>query len=95
MAHLPTLFLEGYMNKNNEVDLDDDFGFSFIDDEIDELSKKQTLDAEKLEQLYSIMIRFLDNLSQSPEKKSLLWPDRVEKIKIFKQKLKDIKEGRS
>lgn len=81
-----------------------DFGFSFADEEIHEV--KESLNAtirgeqEKIEDLenrlkllYASIIPFLDNLCKNPEKSTIHWPNRVEKIQEYKQKLKLIVEG--
>lgn len=47
----------------------------------------------KSKALYNAIIPFLDNLCMNPEQPNIRWPNRVEKIAIFKQKLQDILEG--
>ena len=93
------------MKKEAKIE-DFDFGFSFADEEIHEV--KKTLNAairgeqEKIEELedrlkllYSSVIPFLDNLCKNPEKSTIHWPNRVEKIQEYKQKLKLIVEGKT
>lgn len=80
---------------SKDIDIEDDFGFSFIDDEVDGIKEEKKLEQEKLEELYTLIMKFLDNLSQNPEKKTLSWPDRVEKIKLFKKRIDSIKERNS
>ena len=84
-----------------------DFGFSFIDDEIEEVketaSKLETAKAEhqaaiedlqeRLNRLYNSITPFLDNLCKNPEKSTIYWPDRVNKISAYKDKLLSIVEG--
>jgi hypothetical protein len=80
-----------------------DFGFSFADENYEEISEKQQEQlhsAEKIEDLqrrlnllHQSIIPFLDNLCKNPEKSTILWPNRVEKIESFKKKLKRIVEG--
>ena len=84
-----------------------DFGFSFIDDEIEEVketaSKLETAKAEdqaaiqdlqeRLNRLYNSITPFLDNLCKNPEKSTIYWPDRVNKIAAYKDKLLSIVEG--
>lgn len=94
--------------------IDFDFGFSFIDDEIeavketavatkaaaedlegqlsDLMNEKIALEA-RLEKLFQSVVPFLDNLCKSPEKSTIFWPDRVEKIENYKEKLRAIAEG--
>jgi hypothetical protein len=102
------------MVKSTTDPIDFDFGFSFIDDEIEEVKEKAVLaegTAEELEtqlsdltnekiqlearldQLFNSVVPFLDNLCKSPEKSTIFWPDRVEKIENYKSKLKAIAEG--
>jgi hypothetical protein len=87
--------------------IDFDFGFSFIDDEIEEVketaSKLETEKAEsqaaiedyqeRLNRLYNSITPFLDNLCKNPEKSTIYWPDRVKKIEAYKDKLLSIVEG--
>lgn len=94
------------MTKNKEI-LDFDFGFSFIDDEIEEVKetaiKLETAQAdsqaaiedlrERLSRLYNSISPFLDNLCKNPEKSTIYWPDRVKKIEAYKDKLLSIVEG--
>lgn len=82
----------------------DDFGFSFSDDTSGEVNAAKediaTLNSEidtlngRIEQLHSVFIQFLDNLSKNPEQASIVWPNRVEKIKDFKEVITKIKEGK-
>ena len=88
--------------------IDFDFGFSFIDDEIEEVketaSKLETTQAqnqaaiedlqERLNRLYNSVAPFLDNLCKNPEKSTIYWPDRVTKIQQYKDKLLSIVEGK-
>jgi hypothetical protein len=91
---------------NKEI-IDFDFGFSFIDDEIEEVketaNKLETEKAEnqaaiedyqeRLNRLYNSIVPFLDNLCKNPEKSTIYWPDRVKKIEAYKDKLLSIVEG--
>lgn len=90
--------------KNTESLEDFDFGFSFADEEIDAVKEKfETViksDKEKIEDLehrlnsiYRSIVPFLDNLCKNPEKSTIHWPNRVERIQIYKEKLKSIVEG--
>jgi hypothetical protein len=88
--------------------IDFDFGFSFIDDEIEEVketaNKLETEKAEsqaaiedyqeRLNRLYNSITPFLDNLCKNPEKSTIYWPDRVKKIEAYKDKLLSIVEGK-
>jgi hypothetical protein len=91
---------------NKEI-IDFDFGFSFIDDEIEEVKetaiKLETAQAdsqaaiedlqERLNRLYNSITPFLDNLCKNPEKSTIYWPDRIPKIQAYKDKLLSIVEG--
>jgi len=80
-----------------------DFGFDFIDDEIEEikqtaagnesLSEENMKLKERLDRLYNAILPFLDNLCKNPDKSTIHWPNRVEKIRDYKNKLKQIVEG--
>lgn len=92
----------------NEHDIEDvDFGFSFVDEDYEEVKEVNTRLAQdvsssqeiaenlqiKLDQLYNAIIPFLDNLCKNPEKSTILWPNRVEKIQAYKKKLDKIAKG--
>ena len=91
---------------NKEI-IDFDFGFSFIDDEIEEVKetaiKLETAQAdsqaaiedlqERLNILYNSITPFLDNLCKNPEKSTIYLPDRIPKIQAYKDKLLSIVEG--
>jgi hypothetical protein len=92
----------------NEHDIEDvDFGFSFVDEDYEEVKEVNTRLAQdvsssqeiaenlqiKLDQLYNAIIPFLDNLCKNPEKSTILWPNRVEKIQAYKKKLDKIVKG--
>jgi len=91
------------MKKEQDVD-NFDFGFSFVDEdyeEVKEVNTKLTQDVStsqvkvgdletRLEQLYNAIVPFLDNLCKNPEKSTILWPNRVEKIQAYKKKLETI-----
>jgi hypothetical protein len=78
-----------------------DFGFSFEEDEsfddlnnsLLEIEKEKEELANRLESLYTTICKFLDNLAKNPEKQTIKWPDRADKIEKFKEHLRNIKEG--
>lgn len=88
-------------------DNDFDFGFSFVDEDYEEvkqvntkLNKEYANSQEKiddlqnrLKMLHDSIIPFLDNLCRNPEKSTILWPNRVEKIEAYKKKLDNIVKG--
>jgi DNA repair exonuclease SbcCD ATPase subunit len=93
------------MKKEDKIE-DFDFGFSFADEEIEEVKENLNAvirdDQEKIDDLenrlkllYSSIAPFLDNLCKNPEKTTIHWPNRVEKIQEYKQKLKLIVEGKT
>lgn len=93
------------MKKEDKIG-DFDFGFSFADEEVQDVKENLTniirIDQQKIEDLehrlellYNSIIPFLDNLCKNPEKATIHWPNRVEKIQEYKQKLKLIVEGKS
>lgn len=67
---------------------DDDFGFTFSDGE----ETKQVSDelTSQLQLLYNAIIPLLKNLKTNPEKDTIVWPNRVEKINEFKTKIDGI-----
>tara|TARA_B110000503_G_scaffold58741_1_gene93927 strand:- start:4043 stop:4369 length:327 start_codon:yes stop_codon:yes gene_type:complete len=106
-------------NKTYEEVLDFDFGFSFIDEELQEKeaeaketiqkvsSEKQTLEDQltdsqvtvddlqyRLNLLFKSITPFLDNLCKNADKSTIYWPDRVQKIEAYKDKLLSIVEGK-
>ena len=48
---------------------------------------------KRVQALYNAIIPFLDNLCANPEKATIHWPNRVEKIQEFKTKLTKIAQG--
>lgn len=94
------------MHKTENKIEDFDFGFSFADEEVEEVKENLTSiirnDQQKIEELenrmnllYKSILPFLDNLCKNPEKSTIQWPNRVEKIQEYKQKLKSIVEGKT
>lgn len=82
--------------KLDPVEDDLDFGFSFVDEEEMESPKTKEKVEElqnRVDLLHDTITPFLDNLCKNPEKTTILWPNRVEKIQEFKKRLKDIAEG--
>lgn len=85
---------------------DNDFGFSAVsEDELKTIerelqaqvaNKEKELEAVeqtykgKLDQLYKTVMPLLENLTQSPEKSYLYWPDRSKKMASFIEKVKSI-----
>lgn len=89
------------MKKDTDQIPDIDFGFSFVDEDADELVKQKdqnqrTIDnlRLRLKLLEANVFPFLDNLAKNPEKTTILWPNRAEKIQEFKERLEQILEGK-
>lgn len=76
---------------------DFDFGFTVVDEdelEIAQKAAKVTTTAAatqtKLDELYNAIQPLLANLKKNPEKEYILWPNRVEKVDQFEDKLRQI-----
>ncbi len=96
------------MKKEDKIE-EFDFGFSFTDEDIfetqDKVEKlqsavstdKQTIEdlEQRLNMLFNAVVPFLDNLCKNPEKSTIHWPNRVQKIQEYKSKLKSIAEGKN
>jgi hypothetical protein len=93
------------MSKKINASDDTDFGFSFLDENYEEVKQKlesaSSINQEhiaelekRVQELYDNIIPFLDNLCKNPEKSTIHWPNRVEKIEEYKEKLKRIAEGK-
>ena len=82
--------------KDYVIDLSD-MGFSFGDDIVKENNDtKQEIEAtqQRLDDMYTLFVAFLDNLAKDPERTTLVWPNRAEKIAEFKKTITKIKEGK-
>ena len=76
---------------------DFDFGFTAVDEnelEIAQRAEKSTTTAvatqAKLDELYNAILPLLSNLKKNPEKEYILWPNRIEKVDQFEDKLRQI-----
>lgn len=81
----------------SEIDMkEEDFDFGFTTEEDVTFVLKSNADDYKsrMEKLYKTIIPLLNNLEKNPDQEMIKWPNRDKKIKEFKQKLKDIMEGR-
>jgi len=95
------------MMKEKFEPFDDDFGFSFVEEDFEEVkTQAKTLEAnsktdkEMIEDLHhrlSVMFNsinpLLENLKSNPEKTTIYWPNRTAKIEAFQNKMKSILEG--
>lgn len=80
----------------------DDFGFSTVDTveiqgynqpEIDSLKLENEDLNLRLDKMQVAINKLLTNLSKNPEQELIKWPNRLEKINEFKQKLDRIRKG--
>ena len=92
---MPVFTHEEYLNNS-------DWGFSFHDEtantvivaETKALTDRQAADIQKrLDLMYNAILPLLKNLSENPDKKYILWADRVSKIEGFRKKLEEIYKG--
>lgn len=84
---------------------EDDFGFSAVSEEelkvnekmlasmLEEQNAQHQTSSERLQALHKAILPLLINLEKNPEKEYILWPDRAEKIKAFRQKIDKIVNG--
>lgn len=71
---------------------DFDFGFSLEDEDFVTPAKKEEIaglqDSEsRLNEVVEMILPLLNNLMASPEKPTIYWPNRSEKVEEFKSKL--------
>ena len=80
---------------------DFDFGFTAMDaDELDVVQQKVTAAAEaettaltmqeKCDTLYNMILPLLNNLQKNPDKEYIYWPDRLNKVEAFRDKLTEV-----
>lgn len=67
---------------------DDDFGFVFAD-ETESIKDNEEL-AVRIQMMYDAIIPLLKNLNKNPSQEYIKWPNRIEKVVQFKQKLDEI-----
>lgn len=86
---------------------EDDFGFSFVEEDFEEVksqvsqlettskSDKETIEdlQHRLNVMYKSINPFLENLKKNPDKTTIYWPDRNEKISSFQKKLNTLIDG--
>lgn len=70
-----------------KLDESNDFGFTFADSE--EILTKVTASENKLEGLKNMIMPLLKNLMKNPEKDTIVWPNRKQKIEEFIKKMDD------
>ena len=90
------------MAETHIENFDDDFGFSTVDtveiqsynqSEIDSLTSEIEDLNLRLDKMQVAINKLLTNLSKNPEQELIKWPNRLEKINEFKQKLDRIRKG--
>jgi hypothetical protein len=75
-----------------------DFGFTAVDETelqavqdaqktVGDVEVKANTTQEKLDRLYNAVVPLLNNLKKNPEKDYILWPNRIEKVEQFEDKL--------
>lgn len=75
---------------------DNDFGFSLVDDDFVPPKAKEKIENEKVEQdkklstVMEMILPFINNLTKQPEKTTIYWPNRVEKMTEFRDKLLEV-----
>tara|TARA_R100000008_G_scaffold2396_1_gene1900 strand:+ start:1113 stop:1373 length:261 start_codon:yes stop_codon:yes gene_type:complete len=83
---------------------DFDFGFTAMDaeeleavqekvQEVEKVSAVSKATADKIDSLYNMIIPLLNNLQKNPEKEYIYWPNRLEKVEEFRDKLTEVYNG--
>tara|TARA_R100001163_G_C5060804_1_gene197650 strand:+ start:1062 stop:1322 length:261 start_codon:yes stop_codon:yes gene_type:complete len=83
---------------------DFDFGFTAMDAEeleavqekvveVQKASEVSKATADKIDALYNMIIPLLNNLQKNPEKEYIFWPNRLEKVEEFRDKLTEVYNG--
>lgn len=85
------------MTSKLELNSDFDFGFSLVDEsELDVVQQAQeqiitaSQTSEKIDTLFNMIMPLLNNLAKNPEKEYIYWPNRVDKIEAFRDKLREV-----
>lgn len=83
----------------SKITLEDfDFGFTAATaDELEEVQQTKRSEQTKTEEwqqktmvIYNAVLTLLDNLAEDPEKPYLYWPNRLEKIESFREKMEQL-----
>ena len=85
-------------------DVDFDFGFTAVNAEeleVVQTTKKEVIVAseealtiqEKCDTLYKMIQPLLNNLQKNPEKEYIYWPNRLEKVEEFSDKINEVYRG--
>ena len=78
-----------------------DFGFSLVDETELKAVQEAASTAEaasssaaemqdKIDKLYNMIMPLLNNLQNNPEKEYIYWPNRTDKIELFRDKLQAV-----
>lgn len=89
---------------NIKLDESFDFGFSIVDegelevlqeaqDTITSVSAEAATLEERLNKLYEMVMPLLNNLAKNPDKNYIYWPDRLNKIEQFRDRLDKVYQG--
>ena len=70
----------------NKFETVQDFGFTAQED----VTPIATSAEEKLATIKKMVFNLLDNLAKDPDKPTLYWPNRAEKVKQFKAELQKV-----
>lgn len=85
------------MTKKTIDPIDFDFGFTIVDDDeletVQEAKTSAEATQERLDKLYKSIQPLLKNLKKDPEKSSIKWPNRVEKVEQFEEHIRKIYNG--
>jgi hypothetical protein len=78
----------------NNFETIEDFGFTAVsEDDLESIqaAESNAQDSEsRLKQLYDAIMPLLKNLKQNAAKDYIYWPNRVEKVELFENKIKEI-----
>jgi len=85
-------------------DVDFDFGFTAVNAEeleVVQSTKKEVIVAseealtiqDKCDTLYKMIQPLLNNLQKNPEKEYIYWPNRLEKVEEFSDKINEVYRG--
>jgi uncharacterized protein Yka (UPF0111/DUF47 family) len=85
-------------------DVDFDFGFTAVNAEeleVVQTTKKEVIVAseealtiqDKCDTLYKMIQPLLNNLQKNPEKEYIYWPNRLEKVEEFSDKINEVYRG--
>lgn len=68
---------------------DDQYKIDFLDD----FNQEEYVEKSKLDKIVKLIDVLLNNLEQNPDKVMIKWPNRIQDVKTFKNKLNAIIKG--